>query len=56
MYFYFTFPNDPLPSTIRKLKSVDRIKSFFDILCGRSLSIDDGIFLVMEVFYKKVRI
>lgn len=45
-----TFPKDPLPNTIRKLKSVDRIKSFLDILCGKSLSIEDGIFFVIDVF------
>uniref|UniRef100_A0A182UYB0 Uncharacterized protein n=1 Tax=Anopheles merus TaxID=30066 RepID=A0A182UYB0_ANOME len=39
-----TLPNEPLPSTIRKLKSVARMTSFFVMLCGTSLSPIIGIF------------
>lgn len=46
-----TLPKDPFPSTIKKLKSVERIMSFFDILCGKSRS-TDVIFLVIDVFCK----
>lgn len=46
-----TLPNDPFPSTIKKLKSVERIMSFFVMLCGKSRSADDGIFFVIDVFY-----
>uniref|UniRef100_A0A2M3ZPQ3 Putative secreted peptide n=1 Tax=Anopheles braziliensis TaxID=58242 RepID=A0A2M3ZPQ3_9DIPT len=45
-----TLPNEPLPSTIRKLKSVARMTSFLVMLCGTSLSPIIGIFFVMEVF------
>lgn len=45
----FTFPNEPLPSTIKKLKSVERIMSFLDMLWGRSRS-TEVIFFVIDVF------
>lgn len=44
-----TFPNEPFPSTIKKLKSVERIMSFLDMLWGKSRS-TDVIFFVIDVF------
>lgn len=45
-----TLPKLPLPSTMRKLKSVDRIMSFLLMLCGMSLSVCSGTFLEIDVF------
>lgn len=45
-----TLPKLPLPKTIKKLKSDALITSFFDILCGTSLSVITGAFFVIDVF------
>lgn len=48
-----TLPKLPLPSTIRKLKSLARIRSLLPMLCGTSLSWVGCVFFVTEVFWTK---
>lgn len=48
-----TLPKDPLPSTIKKLKSVALMTSFLPMLCGTSLSAARAAFLVNDVFWKE---
>lgn len=49
-----TLPKDPLPSTIRKLKSVALIISFLPMLWGTSLSCMIDGFFVIEAFWKEL--
>lgn len=49
MMVLVTFPKDPLPSTMRKLKSDALMMSLLAMLCGTSLSAPMVAFLLMEV-------